>query len=135
MGLNIFFIVFGQETETEAFERKKREREEQAEAKTSKNRAKRQKKKEKAKGKGPEKEGAASASAVRDADVPLKKRRLVNGQELVFRKPGEDSEDDEYQQQDIGPAPPIHHDSGENVSDEIAVPIVDATRITIHEDD
>ncbi|KAH9930379.1 DUF1168-domain-containing protein [Amylocystis lapponica] len=121
------------EAEVTEFERKKREREEQAEVKTAKNRAKRQKKKDRAKGK--EKEGT-SGPGEGNADVPLKKRRLVNGKELVFKRPGEESDEDEDEDED-GPA---LADSGEatnpaGVSDLSSVPVVDAPRIIIHEED
>ncbi|KAJ7072278.1 hypothetical protein C8F01DRAFT_1215996 [Mycena amicta] len=112
------------ETETAEFERKRREAEELAESKTAKNRARRQKKKERAKGKG----GAAE----KNSEAPLKKRRLVNGQELVFRRPGEasDSEEDE---EESGPQAPIEKTELAAAHEE--QPILDtALRITIHDD-
>ncbi|TCD69816.1 hypothetical protein EIP91_006129 [Steccherinum ochraceum] len=113
------------------FEQKKREREEQAEAKTAKNRAKRQKKKDKAKGKAEEKkEGGANTSG----DAPLKKRRLVNGQELVFKRRGADSDDED--DEDEGPGPSLPPTSILDAVDAIQVaPVIDTPRITIHEDD
>jgi len=84
------------ETETEEFERKRKEREEHADAKTSKNRAKRMKKKERQmKGKDKESEASQDGPASAGGDGPIKKRRLVNGSELVFRAPGEESDEDE----------------------------------------
>ncbi|PCH43680.1 DUF1168-domain-containing protein [Wolfiporia cocos MD-104 SS10] len=123
------------ETEAGEFERRRREREEQAEAKTAKNRAKRQKKKERAKSKGAEQEAASGSGSAETPDVPLKKRRLVSGKELIFRRPGEESDDD--QDETVGPAPADPMDDGhaaEN-ADLTPVPVVEAPRITIHEED
>ncbi|KAI0368274.1 DUF1168-domain-containing protein [Pilatotrama ljubarskyi] len=131
------------EAEAAEFERRKREREEQAQAKTAKNRAKRQKKKERAKGKASDKDGqqdgagAGSEASGERADVPLKKRRLVNGRELVFRRPGEE-ESDEEDEDDVGPMPQESNQEGpgaSQASDTQPVPIVDAPRITIIEED
>lgn len=108
-------------------------------SKTAKNRAKRQKKKERSK-KGtregePESRVAEGDEGAR-TDAPLKKRRLVNGKELVFRQPGEESDEDE----DVGPAlslgaqePQATNDAKDNGID--TPPVVDLPRITIHEDD
>ncbi|OBZ68249.1 Ribosome biogenesis protein NSA2 [Grifola frondosa] len=122
-----------QEAEANEFESKKRQWEEQAEAKTSKNRAKRQKKKERAKGKGSEKEGGAGSGSSGDVpDMPLKKRRLVSGKELVFRRPGEESDEDD---EEVGPAPLDSSGSFAPPSDVVTAPVIDAPRITIIEDD
>lgn len=120
------------------FERKRKEWEQQAEAKTAKNRAKRQKKKERAKSKGGDHDtnarGEVSGSGAGPSEAPLKKRRLVNGQELVFRRPGEESDEDG--DEDVGPMPNATQDEEEkNVDQPPAVPIVDAQRIVIHEED
>ena len=121
------------------FERKRREWEETAEAKTAKNRAKRQKKKERARGKA-EKDSTPSASGPSGdyANVPLKKRRLVNGAEMVFRRPGEESSDED--DEGPGPAPPQFTPDDDSVdnstsADLSSIPVVDAPRIIIHEDD
>ncbi|ETW80735.1 hypothetical protein HETIRDRAFT_123173 [Heterobasidion irregulare TC 32-1] len=126
------------EQEESEFEARKRQREEEADAKTAKNRAKRQKKKERAKGKGPEKDGAedAGGSAIGPAQAttsgaPLKKRRLVNGKELVFKRPGEESDDDE----EVGPEPVSKAEFGPYDSENALAPIaIDVPRIIIHED-
>lgn len=83
-----------QEAETADFERRRKEAVEQAESKTAKNRVKRQKRKDRAKvGKPADKNNDGDVSA---ADgVPLKKRRVVNGTELMFRKPDEEIDEDE----------------------------------------
>ncbi|EMD37364.1 hypothetical protein CERSUDRAFT_114037 [Gelatoporia subvermispora B] len=124
------------ETELREFEQKKRSWEQQAEAKTSKNRAKRQKKKERARGerdKSKEPEGDGVAPRGNTPDVPLKKRRLVSGKELVFRRPGEESEGEE---EEVGPIPLQLTKDAEPASAELpAVPVIDAPRIIIHEDD
>ena len=116
--------------------------EEQTNAKTAKNRAKRQKKKERSKGKGPagengpEDRGAEGDGRVSDA--PIKKRRLVHGKELVFRRPGEDNEGDE----EVDPSNlPEEAPGGDDDDDDENLPVVevpkvvDEPRITIHEDD
>ncbi|KZT72062.1 DUF1168-domain-containing protein [Daedalea quercina L-15889] len=124
------------EADTLEFERKRREREEQAEAKTAKNRAKRQKKKERAKGKGVEKDSATGTGGSTVAsDVPLKKRRLISGKELVFKRPGEESDEDD--EDDIGPVPAESAADAEQAptGDASHLPVVDAPRITIHEED
>ena len=112
------------------FEERKRQREEEAEAKTAKNRAKRQKKKERAKGVKPAEGGRKAAGA--SEEQSLKKRRVVNGKELVFRKPGEES-DEESDEEEPGPQP-----GGATITQEPAsppgVPIAETPTIVIHED-
>lgn len=61
--------------------------------------------------------------------MPLKKRRLVNGKELVFRRPGEGSDDED---EDVGPLP---QDAYDTTPDAPPVAIVDARKITIIEED
>ncbi|KAH8080251.1 hypothetical protein BXZ70DRAFT_901486 [Cristinia sonorae] len=122
------------EIEEREFEQKKREWEEQAEAKTAKNRAKRQKKKQRSHGgKGDEKGGSGAGGST---DAPLKKRRLVNGEALVFKRPGEGSDEEDDGDEDVGPSP--SDPAGPSTTGDpaqTAVPIVDAPRITIIEDD
>lgn len=117
--------------EDREFEQKKREWDEEADAKTAKNRAKRQKKKERSKAKGGDKSekepGVGSTS-----DAPLKKRRLVNGQELVFRRPGADSDAEGEDDDEHGPMPPSDQTTSVPVQ---AAPLADTPRIVIHEDD
>jgi hypothetical protein len=65
--------------------------------------------------------------------VPLKKRRLVNGTELIFKKPGEGSEEES---DDEGPVPLPPQE--EEVTAAVSAgehQVVGATRITIIEDD
>jgi len=102
---------------------------EEAEAKTAKNRAKRQKKKERAKGIKPAEGGGKATGA---SEQSLKKRRVVNGKELVFRKPGEES-DEESDQEDQGPQPGRATAAQEPASLPSA-PIADTPTIMIHED-
>lgn len=119
------------ETVEAEFERKKREADEIGNAKTAKNRAKRQKKKErsKTKGDGNTKEGEES----RPSDAPIKKRRLVNGKELVFKRPGEESDEDndndnDNDEQQPGPSAPPR-----SPSPAPPVAVAETTKITIHE--
>ncbi|TFK54426.1 DUF1168-domain-containing protein, partial [Heliocybe sulcata] len=128
------------EAEVAEFERKKREWEEQAEAKTAKNRAKRQKKKEKAKTvkQDTQKDESQGIARSREDDgvpsAPLKKRRLVSGKELLFRRPGEDSEDEEMGGSGDEAGPQL---SGQEKAEEAAapVPIIEGHKITIIEED
>ncbi|KAH6910405.1 DUF1168-domain-containing protein [Coprinopsis sp. MPI-PUGE-AT-0042] len=133
------------EQETAEFERKRKEIDSQFDAKTAKNRAKRQKKKERAReavksGNPNAGEEGAGESTGRGGDAPMKpikKRRLVNGKELVFKRPGEesDSEDGEdgegrgAEDDAPGPRPPTA------VEEPVAVKVVETPRITIIEDD
>jgi hypothetical protein len=129
-----------QELITREFEERKRQREEEAEAKTAKNRAKRQKKKERAKA-AKTAEGGAGGGQAAGA-----KRRVVNGKEVLFRRPGEESDgegsDEENRGGDDGdgddeePGPRL---SSATVERELAtpstVPIAETPSIVIHEDD
>ena len=65
-------------------------------------------------------------------DGPIKKRRLVNGKELVFKKRDDRESDDE----EVGPAP-NEPPSAANEEDglSMAMPASDVARITVHEDD
>ncbi|KAF7323873.1 hypothetical protein MKEN_00608700 [Mycena kentingensis (nom. inval.)] len=118
------------ETDDAEFERKRKEADDAAEAKTAKNRAKRQKKKERAKGGG---KGGAGNTDKGSSDAPLKKRRLVNGTELVFKKPGEGSDDDD--EDEVGPqAAAAESEQDIAVSREGPKAVDTAPRITIHED-
>lgn len=120
-------------------ERRRREAEDLAEGKTAKNRAKRQKKKERAKTKSSDKAGRGEGQSG-TSDAPLKKRRLINGKELVFRKPGEETDEDGDEDEDglEGSAreelAPV--DSDEPVPQPTEAPrIATEQKITIHEDD
>jgi hypothetical protein len=125
------------------FEEKKRQREEETEAKTARNRARRQKKKERAKGPksadhGGGGGGGGQATGASDEQV-LKKRRVVSGKELVFRRPGEESdgedgEEDGDNEDETGPQPAPLDDEQEPTSTP-NVPVAKAPTIMIHEDD
>ncbi|KIJ61341.1 hypothetical protein HYDPIDRAFT_116106 [Hydnomerulius pinastri MD-312] len=127
------------ETETADFERKRKEAEDLAEAKTAKNRAKRQKKKERAKAKPSEKGGAGEGGGQGGtSEAPLKKRRLVNGKELVFRRPGEESDEEEEgaaRAQAGAEEPESADEAGPQPETEETPRIVSEQRIIIHEDD
>ncbi|KAJ4483371.1 DUF1168-domain-containing protein [Lentinula aciculospora] len=130
------------EIEDAEFKRKKEEAEAIAEAKTAKNRAKRQKKKGKVKNATSESTSGATSLQTegRDGnDVPLKKRRLVNGRELVFRKQREDddAEGSDEDEQTL-PVPPADESfdvpSDMNYPDSVLLPVA-PSKIVIHEDD
>jgi len=118
---------------TAEFEAKKREMDAKADAKTAKNRARRQKQKERAKTiKSDTKEGRESSGRTDgDGGVPLKKRRLVNGQELVFKRPGEDGDEGE----EAGPVPGGGQPDNPMAHELQAAPIAETQQIIIHEDD
>lgn len=113
--------------------------EEVAKAKTAKNRAKRQKKKERSKGKHPENDDAGAAGdggQRQNNDLPIKKRRLVNGQEMVFRKPGEGSEGDSEAERDRSESRDCILALNTSGDHDAETPVVVETgRITIVEDD
>ncbi|KDN42888.1 hypothetical protein RSAG8_06414, partial [Rhizoctonia solani AG-8 WAC10335] len=117
------------EQETAEFEARKREREEQSEAKTAKNRARRQKKKGRAMGKG----SGAQDGASGNSEDPIKRRRLAaDGANVVFRKPGESSDDED----EPGPIPvmpqPTADDSNPSLPPDVK--IAEPTQIIIHDD-
>jgi hypothetical protein len=64
----------------------------------------------------------------------VKKRRLVNGTALVFRKPGEESDSESDDGQDSGPTPELAQNT---VSAEISrtLEVAEEAKIVIHEDD
>jgi hypothetical protein len=110
-------------------------------AKTSKNRSKRQKKKERSKAKASAGD-AGSESLATDGDggrkdTPLKKRRLINGKELLFRHPG--AESDEEKEGDLAEQPsPSDEISVVRTSDGKDIPVIQAVelpKLIFHEDD
>lgn len=120
-----------QEQDAAEFEQRKREREEQSNAKTAKNRAKRQKKKNRAMGK----EAQGSTDGAGTSEDPTKWRRLAaDGANIVFRRPGDVSDEDD----DEGPALPIPRPSSLDESDLPILPpdvkIAEPTQIIIHDD-
>ncbi|KAG2059185.1 DUF1168-domain-containing protein [Suillus hirtellus] len=120
------------ETETAEFEKKRKEAEDIAETKTAKNRAKRQKKKDRAKVKPSEKGDGKDGTQ----EAPLKKRRLVNGKELVFRKPGEESDEEEVDDAEGHDRLGLANDlETEQIPTEEAPRIAQEQRIIFHEDD
>ena len=135
----VLLLTLLQELIDAEFERKRREADRLAEEKTLKNRAKRQKKKERSKAKESVGEGGSESHATEgDAnrtDAPLKKRRLVNGKELVFRQPGMESDEEEGD----GSEQPIPSEAlmrpTSNGKDMTAPQTVELPRVTIYEDD
>ncbi|TFK25701.1 DUF1168-domain-containing protein [Coprinopsis marcescibilis] len=129
------------------FERKRKEAEDVTNSKTAKNRAKRQKKKERSKGKGAKNgDGESGDEVIGKAtddmpSAPLKKRRLVNGKELVFKRPGEEDDDDEAgvdgeDGDEVGPALPTQTPEDEGAGFAPApIPLAETPRITIIDDD
>jgi len=126
------------EADTAAFEAKKRQWEEEASAKTAKNRAKRQKKKGKGKSSDKGNEGSTGRGASSTSgDAPLKKRRLINGQEIVFKRPGEEDSSDDGDEDEVGPKATINQQDPGNPGSiqQLAAPVLETKRITILEDD
>jgi len=124
------------------FEEKRRKVEEEANAKTAKNRAKRQKKKERSKAKSgdadDEQRQTSNDSRGGNASnpAPLKKRRLVNGQELVFKRPGEEEDSEGEEGNGQAQRPLAYGDSGivEGHAEEQPKLAEDTAKIIIHED-
>src|SRR5882757_8880644 len=114
-----------QEADQREFEQRKQEREQVLDAKTAKNRAKRQKKKEKVK--TAYKEAPRPDADGRQDDGPIKKRRLVNGKELVFKKRDERESDEE-----IGPVPDEELAATNEDNSLTAMPASDVAKITVH---
>lgn len=77
--------------------------------------------------------GAGSGTSGDQPSAPLKKRRLVSGKELVFRRPGEEGSDEE-DEDNVGPMPAASTFASAD-PDVVAIPVVDGPRITIIEDD
>lgn len=130
-----------QEMDAAEFERRRKEADELADAKTAKNRAKRQKKKDRSKGKGATDDtGVESQEASGQiSGAPIKKRRLVSGKELLFRRPEECSEGEEGGDERDAEASNTQDDTvkDSNVSPGVAEApkAVEEPRIMIHEDD
>ncbi|KAG8967216.1 hypothetical protein FRC03_010460 [Tulasnella sp. 419] len=124
------------EAEAAEFEQRRREREAAADAKTAKNRAKRQKKKNRAMVKGAGKDestarDAGAGSSKANGNVPIKKRRLADGKEMVFRRPGDHSESDEDEDDDRG-----NEDVGPQAEEATHyASVVEEPKILIHDDD
>ena len=131
-------LTLFQETEEAEFERKRHEAEEITNAKTAKNRAKRQKKKEKVKMKGNGQDNVSSRPGAKNtsADLPLKKRRLVNGKELIFRRPGDSSDEDlDANEEAIGLSDGSLRQSSPTLVSKDTPVVLETSRITIQEDD
>lgn len=91
------------------------------------------KKKQKGKGKGDQDSKAAgSTQQSSDAAGSSKKRKLADGAAMAFRKPGEESDEDD--DEDVGPNPEsgVATDEAVNQSE---VPVVEEQKIFIHDDD
>lgn len=69
-----------------------------------------------------------------NTDLPLKKRRLVNGKELIFRRPGDGSDEElDADQEPTGqPDGSLRQSSPTLIQDTPAV--LETSRITIQED-
>jgi hypothetical protein len=91
------------------------------------------------KGNGQDNDSSARPGAEHTStDLPLKKRRLINGKELVFRRPGDSSDEDEALDADEeGTRQPestsLQHNSPTLVKDTPAE--LETSKITIQEDD
>ena len=67
-------------------------------------------------------------------DLPFKKRRLVNGKELIFRRPG-DSSDEDTDEATGQPHSSLRQSSPTLVSKDTPVVLETSSKITIQEDD
>ena len=68
-------------------------------------------------------------------DLPLKKRRLVNGKELIFRRPGDSSDEDPDANEATGQPDGSLRSSSPTLVSKDAPVVLETSRITIHEDD
>jgi len=138
--LKLLDEIAQKEADAAEFERKTLEAEQQAESKTAKNRAKRLKKKEKTRGKLTSDNGIGSRvvdGGVGAGEVPIKKRRLVNGKELVFKRPGEDSggEDDCFDREDDRVEDGFEIPENAGILSAVEVPqVLGISRLVFHED-
>ena len=117
--------------EQAAFKARQDARDAVADAKTAKNRAKRQKRKAGRKGEGgPDGNGVDGAHGGSKLQKPD-----MNGARVVFKRPGEDSEDEEDSDNGgVGPSVPMDGVREEPV--EVVQPkAVEETKILIHDDD
>ncbi|WWC95752.1 hypothetical protein V866_002618 [Kwoniella sp. B9012] len=121
------------EEEHAAFLARQAERDALADAKTAKNRAKRQKRKQGRKG---ESGGSATPDIPQQEGVGLGKRKLAGGASVKFKKPGEESESDDQQEDgeedEVGPKLTVPIPEILQVQD---VPKVEEKRITIVDED
>jgi hypothetical protein len=76
-------------------------------------------------------EGGGKGAGASEEQAP-KKRRVVNGKELVFRKPGEES-DEESDEEDPGPQPG-QTTAAQELASPPSVSIAETPTIVIHED-
>jgi hypothetical protein len=66
----------------------------------------------------------------------MKKRRMVNGTELVFQKPRGDEEESEGDEE-LGPSPlrvPEPQESASSLPDTAQAPVIDTPKIVIYDD-
>ncbi|OCF62165.1 hypothetical protein L486_01832 [Kwoniella mangroviensis CBS 10435] len=125
------------EEEHAAFLARQAERDAVSDAKTAKNRAKRQKRKHGRKGEG---NGSNSASATPDIQQEggVGKRRLAGGASIKFKRPGEESDSDDQQdengddEEEVGPKLTVPIPEISQVQD---VPKIEEKRITIVDED
>ncbi|WWD04522.1 hypothetical protein V865_002592 [Kwoniella europaea PYCC6329] len=121
------------EEEHAAFLARQAERDALADAKTAKNRAKRQKRKQGRKG---ESGGSATPDIPQQEGVGLGKRKLAGGASVKFKKPGEESDSDDQQEdgeeEEVGPKLTVPIPEISQVQD---VPKVEENRITIVDED
>ena len=95
---------------------------------------KRQKKKEKKmKGNGQDNDSSRPGTEHTSTDIPLKKRRLVNGEELIFRRPG-DSSDEDPEEATGQPDSYLRQSSPTLVSKDTPM-VLETSGITIQDDD
>ncbi|ESK97121.1 duf1168 domain-containing protein [Moniliophthora roreri MCA 2997] len=132
--LNLLEEESRKEAEAAEFEQRRAEAEAASEAKTAKNRAKRQKKKERSRAAKEASTTGEGKAEVAGSDAPLKKRRLINGKELVFKRPGEDDDGEDSG----GPQPEsTSPDTGSvHPTAVVGVPenVAEESRVTIHDD-
>ena len=88
------------------------------------------------KGNGQDDDSSRPGPEHTSTDLPLKKRRLVNGKELIFRRPGDGSDEDlDANEEATGqPDSSLQRSSPISVSKDTPA-VLETSRITIQEDD
>lgn len=84
------------------------------------------------KGNGQDNDSSRAGAEHTSTDLPLKKRRLVNGKELIFRRPG-DSSDEDPEEATEQPDSSFRQSSPNLVSKDIPV-VLETSKIIIQED-
>ena len=88
------------------------------------------------KGTGQDNDSSRPGAEYTSTDLPLKKRRLVNGKELIFRRPGDSSDEEPDPNEEATGQPDSSLPQSTHTLVFKDTPVVsEASKITIHKDD